>query len=93
MKNLIVPFTFGAIIITTSIALTLLQVRNWFSKFSLFANHVIVIYEPSAGRRCSRMSAFFKARATKERVSLINVRMNGRWLHASGSIFFVRKLN
>jgi hypothetical protein len=27
----------------------------------------IVIYEPSAGRRCSRMSAFFKARATKER--------------------------
>jgi hypothetical protein len=32
----------------------------------------IVIYEPSAGRRYSRMSAFFKARATKERVPLIN---------------------
>jgi hypothetical protein len=45
----------------------------------------IVIYEPSAGRRCSRMSAFFKARATKERVPLINARMNGRCLHASGS--------
>jgi hypothetical protein len=45
----------------------------------------IVIYESSAGRRCSRMSAFFKARATKERVSLINARMNGRCLHASGS--------
>jgi hypothetical protein len=45
----------------------------------------IVIYEPSAGRRCSRMSAFFKARATKERVSLINGRMNGRCLYASGS--------
>jgi hypothetical protein len=36
----------------------------------------IVIYEPSA---------FFKARATKERVPLINARMNGRCLHASGS--------
>ncbi|CAH1380156.1 unnamed protein product, partial [Tenebrio molitor] len=36
MKNLIVPFTFGAIIITTSLSLTLLQVRNCFSKFSLF---------------------------------------------------------
>jgi hypothetical protein len=45
----------------------------------------IVIYEPSAGRRCSRMSAYFKARATKERVPLINARMNGRCLHASGS--------
>jgi hypothetical protein len=45
----------------------------------------IVIYELSAGRRCSRMSAFFKARATKERVPLINARMNGRCLHASGS--------
>jgi hypothetical protein len=45
----------------------------------------IVIYEPSAGRRCSRMSAFFKARATKERVPLINARMNGRCLHASGA--------
>jgi hypothetical protein len=45
----------------------------------------IVIYEPSAGRRCSRMSAFFKARATKERVPLINARMYGRCLHASGS--------
>jgi hypothetical protein len=45
----------------------------------------IVIYEPSAGRRCSRMSAFFKARATKERVPLINARMNGRCLQASGS--------
>jgi hypothetical protein len=45
----------------------------------------IVIYEPSAGRRCSRMSAFFKARATKERVPLIDARMNGRCLHASGS--------
>jgi hypothetical protein len=45
----------------------------------------IVIYEPSAGRRCSRMCAFFKARATKERVPLINARMNGRRLHASGS--------
>jgi hypothetical protein len=45
----------------------------------------IVIYEPSAGRRCSRMSAFFKARATKERVPLIKARMNGRCLHASGS--------
>jgi hypothetical protein len=45
----------------------------------------IVIYEPSAGRRCSRMSAFFKARATKERVPLINARMNGRCLHTSGS--------
>jgi hypothetical protein len=44
----------------------------------------IVIYEPSAGRRCSRMSAFFKARATKERVPLINARMNERCLHASG---------
>jgi hypothetical protein len=47
--------------------------------------HNIVIYEPSAGRRCSPMSAFFKARATKERVPLINARMNGRCLHASGS--------
>jgi hypothetical protein len=46
---------------------------------------VIVIYEPSAGRRCSRMSAFFKARATKERVPLINARMKVRCLHASGS--------
>jgi hypothetical protein len=45
----------------------------------------IVIYEPSAGRRCSRMSAFFKARTTKERVPLINARMNGRCLQASGS--------
>jgi hypothetical protein len=45
----------------------------------------LVIYEPSAGRRCSRMSAFFKARATKERVPLINARMNGICLHASGS--------
>jgi hypothetical protein len=45
----------------------------------------IVIYEPSAGRRCSRMSAFFKARATKERVPLINARMSRRCLHASGS--------
>jgi hypothetical protein len=48
-------------------------------------NTKIVIYERSAGRRCSRMSAFFKARATKERVPLINSRMNGRCLHASGS--------
>jgi hypothetical protein len=31
------------------------------------------------------MSAFFKARATKERVPLINGRMNGRCLQASGS--------
>jgi hypothetical protein len=31
------------------------------------------------------MSAFFKARATNERVPLINARMNGRCLHASGS--------
>jgi hypothetical protein len=46
---------------------------------------LIVIYESSAGRRCSRMSAFFKARATKERVPLIKARMNGRCLHASGS--------
>jgi hypothetical protein len=45
----------------------------------------IVIYEPSAGRRCSRMSAFFKARATRERVPLINARMKGKCLHASGS--------
>jgi hypothetical protein len=29
--------------------------------------------------------AFFKARATKERVPLIKARMNGRCLHASGS--------
>jgi hypothetical protein len=47
--------------------------------------NIIVYYKPSAGRRCSRMSAFFKARATKERVPLINARMNGRCLHASGS--------
>jgi hypothetical protein len=47
--------------------------------------HNIVIYEPSAGRRCSRMSAVFKARATKERVPLINALMNGRCLHASGA--------
>jgi hypothetical protein len=52
---------------------------------SQFPGLLIVIYEPSAGRRCSRMSAFFKARATKERVPLINARMNGRCLHASGS--------
>jgi hypothetical protein len=45
--------------------------------FPLFQGYNIVIYEPSAGRRCSRMSAFFKARATKERVPLINARMNG----------------
>jgi streptomycin 6-kinase len=44
--------------------------------------HNIVIYEPSAGRRCSRMSAVFKARATKDRVPLINALMNGRCLHA-----------
>jgi hypothetical protein len=50
-----------------------------------YRDWIIVIYEPSAGRRCSRMSAFFKARATKERVPLINARMNGRCLHASGS--------
>jgi hypothetical protein len=57
-------------------------------------HQIIVIYEPSAGRRCSHMSAFFKARATKERVPLINARMNGRCLHASGSYnIFVRKLN
>jgi hypothetical protein len=31
------------------------------------------------------MSAFFKARATKERVPLNNARMNGRCLHANGS--------
>jgi hypothetical protein len=48
-------------------------------------NTEIVIYEPSAGRQCSRMSALFKARATKERVPLINARMNGRCLQASGS--------
>jgi hypothetical protein len=47
--------------------------------------HTLVIYEPSAGRRYSRMTAFFKARATKERVPLINARMNGRCLQASGS--------
>jgi hypothetical protein len=52
---------------------------------NLIEDPTIVIYEPSAGRRCSRMSAFFKARATKERVPLINARMNGRCLHASGS--------
>jgi hypothetical protein len=46
---------------------------------------LIVIYEPSAGRRCSRMNAFFIARATKVRVPLINARMNERCLHASGS--------
>jgi hypothetical protein len=40
----------------------------------------IVIYEPSAGRRCSRMSAFFNARATKERVPLNNARISGRCL-------------
>jgi hypothetical protein len=55
--------------------------------------NLIVIYEPSAGRRCSRMSAFFKARATKERVPLINARMNGRCLHASGSYnIFCKKI-
>jgi hypothetical protein len=53
--------------------------------FELSLDVEIVIYEPSAGRRCSRMSAFFKARATKERVPLIKARMNGRCLHASGS--------
>jgi hypothetical protein len=52
---------------------------------NILANKIIVIYEPSAGRRCSRMSAFFKARATKERVPLINARMNGRCLNANGS--------
>jgi hypothetical protein len=31
---------------------------------------------------------FFKARATKERVPLINARMSGRCLHASGSYKF-----
>jgi hypothetical protein len=50
---------------------------------------VIVIYEPSAGRRCSHMRAFFKARATKERVSLINGRISGRCLHANGSNFII----
>jgi hypothetical protein len=54
-------------------------------KLEMWTVKGIVIYEPSAGRRCSRMSAFFKARATKERVPLINARMNGRCLHASGS--------
>jgi hypothetical protein len=40
------------------------------------------------------MSAFFKARATKERVPLINVRMNGKCLHASGSYnIFCTKIN
>jgi ferric-dicitrate binding protein FerR (iron transport regulator) len=53
--------------------------------FQNYERAKIVIYEPSAGRRCSRMSAFFKARATKERVPLMNARMNGRCLHASGS--------
>jgi hypothetical protein len=53
----------------------------------------IVIYEPSAGRRCSRMSAFFKARATKKRVPLINGRMNGRCLYASGSYNIFCTLN
>jgi hypothetical protein len=47
----------------------------------------IVIYEPSAGRRGSRMSAFFKARATKERVPLINARMSGRCLYAKSSYY------
>jgi hypothetical protein len=56
-------------------------IQNFLAPVSL----EIVIYEPSAGRRCSCMSAFFKARATKERVPLINARMNGRCLHASGS--------
>jgi hypothetical protein len=54
-------------------------------KLNMYNLNPIVIYEPSAGRRCSRMSAFFKARATKERVPLIKARMNGRCLHASGS--------
>jgi hypothetical protein len=53
----------------------------------------IVIYEPSAGRRCSRMSAFFKARATKERVPLINARMNGRCVHASEQEVVFYELN
>jgi hypothetical protein len=59
--------------------------KRHFSSVVLCYYSVIVIYEPSAGRRCSRMSAFFKARATKEQVPLINARMNGRCLHASGS--------
>jgi hypothetical protein len=58
----------------------------------LAAKNEIVIYEPSAGRRCSRISAFFKARATKERVPLINSRINGRCLHASGSYIFCTKI-
>jgi hypothetical protein len=41
MKHLIVPFTLGAVVITTSLALSLLQVRHCFSKFSLSANHII----------------------------------------------------
>jgi hypothetical protein len=60
------------------------ELTNQLVQFYLTSTN-IVIYEPSAGRRCSRMSAFFKARATKERVPLINARMNGRCLHASGS--------
>jgi hypothetical protein len=58
---------------------------NDFKNLNVSEFWIIVIYEPSAGRRCSRMSAFFKARATKERVPLIKARMNGRCLHASGS--------
>jgi hypothetical protein len=54
--------------------------------------HNIVIYEPSAGRRCSRMSAVFKARATKERVPLINALMNGRCLHAGSYNIFRTKI-
>jgi hypothetical protein len=54
-------------------------------KVKIARAYIIVIYEPSAGRRCSRMSAFFKARAMKERVPLINARTSERCLHASGS--------
>jgi hypothetical protein len=43
MKHLIVPFTLGAVVITTSFALSLLQVRNCFCKCSLSANHVNII--------------------------------------------------
>jgi hypothetical protein len=33
MKNLIVPFTLGAIVIVTSLALSFLQVRKYFPQF------------------------------------------------------------
>jgi hypothetical protein len=48
----------------------------------MFNNDQTVIYEPSARRHFSRMSALFEARATKERVPLNQV--DGRKIMGTG---------